>query len=289
PANVTPWQLAAQARGARVELLPAPEPTRADASERVLEDLRAALRAGARYLAVSAVQFQTGFAMPIAELARLCHEFDALCFVDAIQALGGQPCDVESWGIDGLAGGAHKWMLGLEGAGFLYVRSEVRARLRPLTAGWLSHEEGESFLFEGAGRLRYDRPLKPTARVFEGSSINAVGCAALEAGFDVCRTVGAANIAAHVQGYHDRIEPEWQARGFRSLRAADSAGRSNILSFALPEGLALPELARELRARRIMVSTPDGYVRLAPHFANPHSEIDHVVDALDESLAALKR
>lgn len=284
PANVTPWQLAAERAGAEIRLLPAPDLSLSDPSGRLLENLEAAFTDKVRCVAVSAVQFQTGFRMPLAEMSALCHRFGAWIFVDAIQALGVSPLSVEELGIDALVGGAHKWLLGMEGAGFLYVRPELRAHLQPLTAGWLSHEEGDLFLFRGAGKLRYDRPLKSTAQVFDGSSNNVAGFAALEAGLAVCTHLGPEAIYEHVQAYLDEMEPLWVERGFHSLRAERERERSTILSLAVPQGVQLSLLVQALRERKVMVSSPDGFVRLAPHFANSRQEMDVVVAALDEAL-----
>lgn len=287
PANVTPWLLTAQGSGARVRFLSRPDLSSSDPSARILEETAGALRAGARTVAVSAVQFQTGFFMPLRELGQLCRSHGARLFVDAIQALGVTSLDVDELGIDALVGGAHKWLLGLEGAGLLYVRPEFRAELEPKTAGWLSHEDAEAFLFRGKNHLSYERPLKSSARVFEGSSANAAGFAALEAGVDICRALGPGAIFEHAQRYNDALEPLVEARGFRSLRSKKASERSCILAFELPDGLDLPALALGFRQKGIVVSSPDGHLRFAPHFSNHLDEIPRLVGALDEILKEL--
>ena len=152
PANVTPWQQAAPHFGATCALLPLePDP-------QLLERLEIELRSGARYVAVSAVQFQTGRRMPLGQMAALCHQHNAELIVDGIQAIGIVPLDLAKLGVDYLAGGGHKWLMGLEGCGFLYVAPG--RTLVPRVAGWLSHQEPVGFLMEGAGLLRYDRPMR---------------------------------------------------------------------------------------------------------------------------------
>jgi selenocysteine lyase/cysteine desulfurase len=286
PANVTPWQLAAGAAGARLTFLSAP---RAGAKDELLSAVEARLRAGARYVAVSAVQFQTGLCMPLGDLAALCRSADAVLLVDAIQAVGAVPLAAGWPGATAVVGGAHKWLLGVEGAGYAYVSPELAARLRPLTAGWLSHEDGEAFLFRGAGFLRYDRPLRPAPRVFEGSTASLLGLVALEAGVELVLELGVERIFAHLQGYHDLVEPSLVALGFRSLRASTASERSGILSFAAPPGVDVPALAAALRARGVVVSTPDGLIRLAPHFANALGEAPLVASAFEEALGVVGR
>lgn len=294
PANVSPWQFAARDRGATVELCSLPDPTNTRCRQLILDELTEALgRARAegkpiRWVAVSAVQFQTGLRMPVGEMAEICHKRQARLFVDGIQACGVLPLDLGRLGVDAFFVGAHKWLLGLEGAGFSFLADTLLEILRPLTAGWLSHEEGEHFLFRGPGHLRYDRPLVRDARVFEGSTGSAIGLCALEAGVEMNRRLGPAAIFKHVQEYHDQMEPAWVARGFRSLRAADPELRSCILSFLPPPGVTAVALAAALKERGVMISLPDGLARLSPHFANSVDEIPLVLTALDDALSQLR-
>ncbi len=287
PANVSPWQRAAELFGLELTFL---DLSRAiDGMGTVLEPLERELRRGARLVAMSAVQFQTGLRMPLAEIAALCRRYGAELCVDGIQACGVVPIDVEATGIDYLVCGAHKWLLGLEGAGFVYARPERARALVPRTAGWLSHEDGTLFLFAGHGKLRYDRPLKPTLQMLEGGSSSTVGFAALEAAIDPILELTPAAIFDHVSRYHDRLEPLLVERGFRSLRAAASDQRSGILSLEPPAGIEAPALVGALRERGVIASMPDGFVRFAPHFPSSLQEIPDVSSALDDALRSSRR
>jgi len=288
PANLTPWQRAAAAAGAKVTLLPAVDPLRADATATYLDGVSARLRAGARYVAVSEVQFRTGLRMPIAALGKLCADYDAHLIVDAIQATGVVPLDPVGAGVSALAGGGHKWLLGTEGAGYLYVAPRLQAELTVKTAGWLAHQDGDWFLFKGPGHLRANRPFKQDASVFEGSTLPLLALVALEAGMSPSLELGPAAIFSHVQRYFDQVEPGLQALGFTSLRAVDAAGRSCILSFDVPPGVDITRLVPALRERGVLVSLPDGLLRMAPHFYARPSEPDLVVSAVREALAVCR-
>jgi selenocysteine lyase/cysteine desulfurase len=283
PANVTPWQRAAELFGLEVVFLPLSAFQRSGGAG--LAELEEALRRGARLVAVSAVQFRTGLAMPIAEMAALCERHGAELFVDAIQALGAVPFDAAALKVDYAAGGGHKWLMGLEGVGVLYVRPERVAALRPALAGWLSHADPVSFLTQGAGHLRYDRPIRCEASLFEAGSASALTQVALEASLNVILELGVPEIHAHANRYLDRLEPLLLARGFSSHRARDAARRSCILSVAPPPGRDPARIREDLARAGVVVAIPDGLVRFAPHWPNDADrELEQVVAALDAAL-----
>jgi selenocysteine lyase/cysteine desulfurase len=283
PGNATPWQRAAEVFGLETVFVPLAPFEEGDAAG--LAALEAVLARGARLVAVSAVQFRTGLAMPLAEMAALCRRHGAELFVDAIQALGAVPFDAARIGADYVAGGGHKWLMGLEGAGVLYVRKERAAALRPALAGWLSHEDPVSFLTEGAGRMRYDRPLRRDASVFEASSTAVMAQAALNASLGLILELGVDAIHRHVNGYLDALEPALAERGFRSHRAAEAGRRSGILSVTPPPGREARALRDALMQAGVNVAMPDGLLRFAPHWPNHAArELPPVLTALDIAL-----
>jgi selenocysteine lyase/cysteine desulfurase len=286
PANVSPWQNAARLFGLRVDFVPMTHAVEDEDS--FILPLTRLLEAGARLVAVSAVQFQTGLKMPLARIAQLCTRHGAELCVDAIQACGAVPLDAPALGIDYLLTGGHKWLLGPEGVGFMYARPERARALLPRTAGWLSHEDGTRFLFAGPGELRYDRPIKANLQMLEGGSSSTLGFAALEAGIEPILALSPAAIYAHVNQYLDALEPQVTARGFRSRRARTADGRSCILSLEPPRDVSATDVVLQLRSRGVFASMPDGLLRFAPHFPNALSEIETVLNALDAAMTALR-
>lgn len=280
PTNVTPWQQAARSAGLRLTMLPLEG--FGDESGDGLARLESVLLQGVALVAVSAVQFQTGLRMPVEAMAKLCHRHGAQLFVDGIQAVGAVPIDART--VDYLAVGSHKWLMGLEGCGFLYIHPERIGALRPRLAGWLSHQDGLGFLFDGAGHLRYDRPILQQARFLESGTYNSVGFAALLASASVIKSIGITNIFGHVTEYLDRLEAGLQDLGFTSLRAKDPAARSAILSMSPPSGVDLISLSESINARGVAVTIPDGLLRLAPHWPNALAEVPLVCAAVDEAL-----
>lgn len=285
PANVTPWQQAAKQFALDIVWLPQP---RADAIDEWLDALQRTLRAGrVRVVAVSAVQFQTGLQMPLDVVGALCQGAGAELVVDAVQAFGAVPLDVQRLGIDYLACGAHKWCNGLEGAGFLYVAQHRIAALQPRMAGWLSHEDGLSFLFRGAGLLLHDRPIRQRADFLEIGNVSTASFAGMGAAVDVLESLGIARIFEHVQPILNALQEGLLSRGFTSARASDPALHSCTLAVLPPTGVDVLALHRFLTDAGIATSVPDGYLRLAPHWPNSLQEVPLVLGAIDEALRTI--
>ncbi len=285
PANVTPWQQAAEEFGLELRWLSL------DGFHRSVDEglvaLERVLQRGVRLVAVSAVQYKTGLRMPLAEMGALCHKYDAEIFVDAIQALGATPVDV-SWGIDYLSSGSHKHLMGAEGTGFLYVAERCAAMMKPRLAGWLGHEDPVAFLVSDEPRLRYDNPLKRSAQALETGTSNVIGLAAIGASLELLAQLGVPAIHQHVDAYLQSLEAGLVGRGFQSHRATPPALRSTLLGMTVPVDVRLSKLAAALRDRGVIVNTPDGLMRFAPHWPNAHDEVPRVLDAVDQALAELR-
>ena len=280
PTNVTPWQRAAQLYDLRLEFLEVSD--FAGSSGAGLAKLEACLqRGGVRLIAASAVQFQTGLRMPLEAMATLAHAHGAELFCDAIQTIGVVPFDVAALGVDYLAAGSHKWLMGVEGCAMLYVAPERIGALRPHTAGWLSHEDPVSFLF-APGELRYDRPIRDRTDFVEVGAYPTAQLAALEVAARGLTELGVEAIAGHVQAYLDRLEQGLRERGFVSARSELVDQRSGILAVQPPQGMELDAVVAGLGERGIVVTNPDGWLRFAPHWPNPLDEVELVLSAVDE-------
>jgi selenocysteine lyase/cysteine desulfurase len=285
PANVTPWQRAGEVFDLRVLTQPI-APWHDDVGAG-LAALERALRDGVRAVAVSAVQFQTGLRMPLAEISRVCKRWGAWLCVDAIQACGVVPIDMARDGIDALACGGHKWLGGVMGLGFVAIRRELAVRLRPVVAGWTSHEDPVGFLMRGPGLLRRDAPIRRQADFVEDGAFPLPLVAALDTAIEQLAQLGIDRIAAHVHAWIDALEPELIARGFTSCRARDPSQRSGILGVRPPHDVDVVALHQRLALHGIACAVPDGVLRFAPHWSNTRDETKRVLDALD--LARLDR
>jgi cysteine desulfurase / selenocysteine lyase len=282
PTNITPWQQAARREGLELVWMRADD-FRTDRAL-ALQQLEDHLRDGIRLVAVSAVQFTTGQRMPLEAIGAMCRHHGSELFVDAIQAMGVVPLDVEACAIDYLTCGSHKWLMGPEGTGCFYAREAAAARLEPNVAGWLSHEDPFAFLTRAPNELRYDRPLVKSARMVESGTPHTLATAGLEASVGLIDAIGVEPIFEHVQTWHDALEPGLVERGFTSARMADIEGRSGILSVRTTDVAAGPAWSHALADRGIASASPDGWLRLSPHWPNALDEADTVLAAVDDIL-----
>lgn len=278
PTNVIPWREAARVHDLHLDLLPVADFARDHGLG--LQRLEEHLRQGVRLVAVSAVQFQSGLAMPIPEMAALCKRYGARLCVDAIQAIGAMPFHAEDWGVDYLAVSAHKWLMGPLGSGFLYVSEEAHRNLDLHLAGWMSLRQPESFLFPETPDIDYATPLASGPESFETGILNYNGIAATSAGMQPLVELGTDAIFAHLQAWHDDAEARLTERGFTSLRHPQAAGRSGILSFTPPDGVELGALTAKLWEQGIAQTAPNHCWRLAPHWPNALDEPARLVEAL---------
>lgn len=285
PTNVSVWQRACLQHGLTLVMLPVADFARPEGPD--LGALERELRHGdVQLCAASAVQFQTGLHMPLQRMAALCHAHGAQLAVDAVQALGSVPFDVKALDVDYAAAGSHKWLMGSDGAGVLYIKAEHLPQLTPAFTGAFSHMDAE-LMFAQPGQLRYDRPLLREARLFEGGMLSSISLSTLSASVPILLSLGIARIHEHVNAYIDALEAGLVTRSFRSLRMPDRARRSCTLGVLMPPtaAFAASRLAHELTIRGVVCSSPDGVLRFAPHFANGLHEVPQVLAALDEVLA----
>ncbi len=263
PANAQPW-LALRRRGVNVRLH--------DTSRgRLTPDaLREMMTRGTKIVTVSWVSFHDGYRHDLAGLAQVAHDAGAFFCVDAMQALGGFPVDVEALGIDALYCGGAKWMLALQGVSFLYVSEALLERLELATPGWRSVADMWDF-------LNYDQAPAAGATRFEGGTLNFIGALSLSESIVEMEEAGTAAIAAHVLALTDRLTEALQRHGFRVISQRSHSTSSGIVTFQAP-GADPVALGAALQERGFVTTYRANGVRVSPHGYNTIDEIDAFVE-----------
>ncbi|MDH7487720.1 MAG: aminotransferase class V-fold PLP-dependent enzyme [Anaerolineae bacterium] len=264
PANVYPW-LNLRRKGVEVRFAQAQE------GRIPLPAIAEQMDSRTRLVAISFVEFCTGYRHDLAAVSELCRLHHARLCVDGIQGLGALPLDVNECGVDYLAAQAPKWLLGPTGIGFLYCRQEQLPELDLVMGGWRGVVNQKDYFC-------YDSEWFPDARRFELVP-NILGIIGLGASLELLLGVGIERIEAQIMALTDRLLEHLHAEGYQIVTPhACHAERSGIVSFVPRED---PEaLARRLKAAGIVVSARGPCIRVSPHFYNTAGEIDRLMDEL---------
>ena len=267
PSNYYPWKRL-EPRGVQVQWLSA------FAS---LDEISAACR-GARLLAISHVQYLSGYRVDLTAIGEICRRHGAFFLVDAIQGMGAFEIDVRRDNIQALAADGHKWMMGPEGCGVLYVQQDRQDEIEPVEFGWTNTAHYTDY----ASR---DMTLRPDAGRYECGTLNTIGCYGLNAALEFLHEVGVGAIGAAVQARGDQVWNGVRERGMETLGTRTAASGAGIVSFRKP-GVDAKLMVRRLKDRGFMAAPRQGWVRVSPHFYQSPREIDDLLRALDESTAA---
>ncbi len=239
-----------------------------------LEDYEAAL--DERTLVVSACHgyYQDGFKQDIPAIAALAHAHGALLYVDAYQTLGTAPFDAPASGADFVAAGCLKYLMGIPGIAFVWVRPGLAERLRPALTGWFGRREPFAFDAErldwAEGARRLDLGTPPVLEAYIA-----------RAGMEWLREVGLEAIGAWNRALGARLIEGGQERGFRLLGTDDPDRKAPSTAFACEDGHAVEAALRE---RGVLASARGPAIRLAPHFYSSLEDVDRALDALSEVL-----
>ncbi|MDT4836122.1 Cysteine desulfurase SufS [compost metagenome] len=226
-----------------------------------------------RLMSISAVQYASGLRLDLQRLGHGCRQSGVLFCVDAIQQLGALPFDVQAIDCAFAMADGHKWMLGPEGLGVFYCRSDLREQLK-------LHEYGWHMLEHPGDYERADWEPSRTARRFECGSPNMLGAMALEASLSLLEEVGMEQVALalgeRVQWLQDGLA---RIPGVQLLSPLDPVRRAGILNFRL-DGWENQALFERLRAEQVVCAQRGGGIRFSPHFYTQPRVIEETLSLL---------
>ena len=242
-----------------------------------LEDYEA--RVDEQTLIVSACRgyYQTGFKQDIPAIAEIAHAKGALLYVDAYQTLGSEAFDAPGSGADFVASGNLKFLMGIPGIAFLWVRHGLADRLQPAITGWFGRADPYSFeaqrLDWGEGARRLDTGTPPIMEAYIA-----------RAGMAWLREIGLEAIGEWTSHLGQRCMEGARERGLTVLGPSDPAKRAPTTAISCAQSHAV-EVA--LREQRIIASARGPAIRLAPHFYSMEDDVDRALDALASAMATI--
>ncbi len=251
------------------------------------DDIRPLLDERTRLVALSWVGYATGFRADIETITDLAHGRGIPVMLDAIQGLGALPLDISRVPADFVCADGHKWLLGPEGAGFLYVRKEHLNWLKPVGIGWNSLKQGA---FEPVSDDQDWRALlKSTAARFEGGTTNMAGMHGLDASVELLLDSGLRENPSRTESAIlenvGQIESTLRSRQWTVRLPELHRERSGILRVMAPDSADTNWLAgarKFLLRKKVVTSVRGGGLRISTHAYNNRDDITKLVDALEE-------
>jgi selenocysteine lyase/cysteine desulfurase len=271
PANVYPF-LQLKEKGVEIDIIKSKNGI--VAAEEVIESIKPQTK----LISISFVQFLSGYKVDLEMIGKICKEKGIIFCVDSIQGLGAVRLDVEKCNIDFLANGTQKWMLGLQGLAFIYVRKELQEKMKSAPIGWLAVKNAWNL-------LDFDLTTKETAERFQPGTLNNIGIYAFNSSMKIFKEFGFNEIEKQILSNSKYFINELARIGYNSpLFNFSEKYLSGIVSFSQRDGLPRSENGQKildhLNRKKIVCSLREGYIRFAPHFYNTKEEIDIVINEL---------
>ena len=246
-----------------------------DTTSQILERLRAAIGPRTRLLLLSHIMYLNGMCLPLRDIQAMARESNVKVLVDAAQSVGQMPLNMYDLGCDFYSLPGHKWLLGPDGTGALYIRRELIPQIRPSKVG---HHAAASYDFYGNWK-----PDNESIKKFELTTTSSPLWAGLSAAIDFINEIGPEAIQERI-----RTLSGLAVAGLSSLPQVEVTSprhpklASGLVTFSVQGATPQQVVAHLWRKGRIVsrwVDNPPG-VRLSLHFFNTEEEVEAVMDCM---------
>lgn len=256
--------LAQRGRGARLGY------AREDDGRVGVEDFVATIGDDTSLVSAPLVSYRNGFRFETADVIAEAHARGARVFVDAYQGLGVEPVSVDELGCDYLVCGALKYLLGIPGIAFLYVRGGLEDPVDPPATGWFGRRD--PFAFDPR---TLDYPTD--ARRFESGTPSVASAYGAVAGLGLLAGLDMKAVRAHITDLTASLGEQLLGSGevLASPSEDERRGPQVALRDSDPDALGA-----YLKSRRIVGSPRGDVLRLSFHYYNDATDVDAVVRAI---------
>lgn len=243
-----------------------------------LGDMERAVDGNTRLISITLVSNVNGYLSEVKALSDLAHAHGAYLYADIIQAAGAVPIDVRAMGIDFAACSTYKWLMGVKGFGFFYVRKDLQNTVVKPT----QHSGGVRFHYapwvEGSSPAEDDITFQPRPgpRCYEVSYPSYEGAICALESLKYIHQLGVPNIRAHVRTLTQRLHEELPAMGYPSI--TPKGNESPIVVFRASNPA---ETMKKLRAAGVHVAMRFGNkMRISPSVFSNQEDIGRLLRAL---------
>lgn len=267
PSNFYPWRRIRDKFGVELRLCP-------ERHGRIdLDEFTGLIDSNTKLVAISAVQYASGFKADLERIGRAARSVDALFAVDIIQGFGAMGFDLPAQFVDIASGASHKWLCAPEGCGIFYLSDRARERVEPTHVGWISVET--PWDFEDT-----EQPFKPTALAWESGTGSAALFYGLEQSLKLLKETGLGKIDKYLEELTDYLCDLLAGKDYDIISSRIPGEKSAIVCIKNRNGKHCGEIAEYLQNENIIVSPRGDRLRIAPHFYNNREDADRFVRAL---------
>jgi selenocysteine lyase/cysteine desulfurase len=219
---------------------------------------------------ISHICYYNGFKQDIKAIAEIVHRKGSLLFVDAYQSAGQVPIDVKKMDIDILAAGTRKYMLGIPGIAFLYMKAELAEQWKPRVTGWFGQANHSKFDV-------HQLTQAPGARRFETGTPSFISAYAATAAIRLLLEIGVENISSYLRQLAQFALDYGQEKGLQVVGPLSAHQRGAMTAFYAENAGQIESIMKE---RNIIVSARNDVIRIAPHFYNTQDDVRQAIDEL---------
>lgn len=221
-------------------------------------------------VSIPLVSYRNGARMPVQEATQAARRVGAKVFVDGYQACGVMPVDVRELDCDYFVSGTLKYMLGLPGMAFLYVRGGTVDEVPPQLTGWFGQRDPFTFDPQTLDHAQ-------DARRFQTGTPAIPAAYAAMAGLKALASVPKEAVEKRVGQLVDRAHQTLVDDGERLWSPADPSLRGPMVAVVDEDP---GRLAGYLASRRISTSPRGHVLRLSFHGYNDMRDVDAVCQAI---------
>ena len=264
PSNIYPF-LNVKSYGVEIDIV------KSENGKVLVKDIEASITPRTKLLSISQVQFLSGYQADLERIGELCKQRGIIFCVDSIQSLGAINLDVKKCNVDFLSNGSQKWLMALEGLGFIYLTEKLQKRINPKYVGWTSVTEAWKL-------LDYKLEFKNNADRYQNGTMSSIGIVALNASLKFLKSFGYLEIENTIIDNSEYFLNSLQEIGIEPI--LKNVGRSNLSGIISFKSAKAQEIFELLLKENVTAAVREGIIRFSPHFYNTKEEIDKVISCL---------
>ncbi len=250
-------------------------------------DLEAALTPRTGAIAVSAVQYASGFRIDLGAVGELCRARGLTFIINAAQGLGHVPLDVKKVGAHFLAATSHKWFMAGYGTGVLFVDQSWLQSVPLPFGGWLSVDQNEQFkpwsnaqvVDDATGFTATGTKFRKETSALEAGGGSWVGLYAMDAALALHEAVTPAATLERIVELQLKLRAGLRKLGFVPSTPDDPATLSGICVIPV-QGTPLEVVRALLREAQVATTSRGAGVRISTHAYNDEGDLDRLLAAL---------